>query len=127
VHVSPILQTFKNRPCFAYVRPISAYLLACLSTSLCEGIQLLLVCARKYYARFAFQGALDRRTTAACIVRSVVVAMWGARVTWASPLVASAALAVLLHLNTLDNDFVWDDRAAVCTPPPSLPLPLPPP
>ena len=32
---------------------------------------------------------------------------------WAVPLVASALTAVALHLGTLGNEFVWDDRVAV--------------
>jgi len=41
--------------------------------------------------------------------------MWCARATWALPVVVSTVLAVLLHVNTLGNDLVWDDRAAVST------------
>ena len=33
--------------------------------------------------------------------------------TWMLPAVLSAALAIWLHLNTLNNEIVWDDRAAV--------------
>ena len=32
---------------------------------------------------------------------------------WAVPLLASALAAVALHLGTLGNEFVWDDRVAV--------------
>jgi len=41
--------------------------------------------------------------------------MWYVRANLAMPVVVSTMVAVLLHVNTLGNDLVWDDRAAVCT------------
>ena len=68
--------------------------------------------ARKREAALEAKALVDAEEAAKPWMRRYVVPL---AITWMLPAVLSAALAIWLHLNTLNNEIVWDDRAAVLT------------